>query len=214
MTTALALLLVVIAGAGVATAGGIEGSVALRPPPALVEKPRYPTAATYEIGPPDPPVAVVWVDATPEAAAADATPAEAVLAQEKYQFAPGVLAVRRGTSVAFPNRDDEYHSVFSYSKPKRFDLGRYARDETPATVTFDQPGVVQLFCEIHEHMRGTVVVVDTPWFARSDAEGRYRIDGLPPGTHTVHAWAGDDDVRTATVDVPEGGTARLDFPAP
>lgn len=212
MTPALALLLVALAAA-TAPAGTIEGTVTLRPAAVPVEKPRYPTAATYEVGPPDAPVAVVWVDAASDAAA-DAAPAEAVVAQQKYQFAPGVLVVRRGTSVAFPNRDDEYHSVFSYSKPKRFDLGRYARDETPATVTFEQPGVVQLFCEIHEHMRGTVVVVDTPWFARSDAEGRYRIDGLPAGPHTVHAWAGDDDVRTATIDVPASGTVRADFPAP
>ncbi|MCW5891395.1 MAG: carboxypeptidase regulatory-like domain-containing protein [bacterium] len=209
MTQAPAVLVVMLAATAVAAAG-IEGTVALRPAQPPVDKPRYPLAATYEVGAPDPPVAVIWVEAPADAPAA----AEATLAQEHYQFAPGVLAVRRGTRVAFPNRDEEYHSVFSYSKPKRFDLGRYARDETPATVTFDEPGVVQLFCEIHEHMRGTIVVVDTPWFTRSDAAGRYRLDGLPPGPHTVHVWAGDDARRTATVEVSATGTTRLDFAAP
>ncbi len=193
-----------------AAAGVVEGLVALPAADAPVPKPRYPLAASYEVGAPDPPAAVVWIDAPGAVPPAD----DVEMAQHRYQFVPGLLPVVRGTRVAFPNRDDEYHSVFSYSRAKRFDLGRYQRDETPATIVFDQPGVVRLFCEIHDHMRGTILVLDTPLFTKTDAAGRYRLGGVPPGRHAVYAWVAEHDVRTATVEVTDGAPARADFPAP
>lgn len=187
----------------------LEGTVALPPAaPVPAPKPRYPVAASYTVGPPDPPAAVVWVegDVPPPA------PARAAVAQREYQFAPGLLAVPRGSVIVFPNLDDEYHSVFSYSKAKRFDLGRYARDERPAELTFDQPGVVRLFCEIHDHMRGTIVVLDSPYFAKTDPDGRYRITGVPAGRHVVRAWLDDDTVLARPVELRDGATVHLDLP--
>ena len=73
--------------------------------------------------------------------------------QQHFQFLPAVLPVQTGTLVEFPNLDDSYHNVFSYSKAKRFDLGRYRKDEKPPAIVFDKPGAVKLYCEIHEHMR-------------------------------------------------------------
>lgn len=191
-------------------AATVEGRVALPEAGAAVAtKPRYPIAASYEVGEPDPPAAIVALEGK-----ATASPgAEVELAQESYQFAPGLLAVARGTTVRFPNHDDEYHSVFSYSKAKRFDLGRYHKDEAPVAVTFDQPGVVKLYCEIHDHMRGTIVVLDTPYFAKTDREGNFRIEGVEPGEYRMTVWGEDGDAREQTLVVPASGKVRADVAA-
>jgi plastocyanin len=202
--TSLVLLL-----ATIAPAATIEGTIALPHAMAVpAANPRYPISASYTVGPPDPPAAVVYVEGGVPAPA----PARAAVAQHRYQFSPGLLAIPRGSVVVFPNLDDEYHSVFSYSKPKRFDLGRYAPEETPAELTFDQPGVVKLFCEIHDHMRGTIVVVDAPYYQKTDPEGRYRIEGVPAGRHAVRAWVDDDTTLERAVDVGDDGTLRVDLP--
>ena len=209
-SSGLLVLALLLAGPPRGEAATVEGRVALRPEaPAPIARPRYPVAAAYTVREPDPPSAVVYLEGNFGDAAA--SPAGAV-AQRGYQFAPGLLAVRRGSTVRFPNLDEEYHSVFSYSKTRRFDLGRYQRDETPPELRFEQAGVVRLFCEIHEHMRGTILVLDTPYFTRTDAEGRYRLDGLPAGRFTVKAWLDEETVRAQTVELRDGPPARADFP--
>jgi hypothetical protein len=115
--------------------------------------------------------------------------------------------------VQFPNRDDTYHSVFSYSAPKRFDLGRYRKDEEPASVTFDRPGVVKLFCEIHEHMRATLLVLDTPHFAKTSPDGGFRIAGVPPARYRLTAWVDDDHVVEREIEVTEGATVSVEIDA-
>ena len=175
-----------------------------------VSMPRYPVAASYTVGPPEPPAAIVYLEG-------DVPPPQVrrfEMAQRQYQFAPGLLAVPRGSVVTFPNQDDEYHSVFSYSKAKRFDLGRYRKDEDAAEVTLDQAGVVKLYCEIHDHMRGTILVLDTPYFTKTDVDGRYRLEGLPPGRHRLKAWIADDVVLEQPVDLRDGATLVVDFPQP
>ena len=195
----------------VVLAGVVEGTVALPRADAVAVKARYPTAATYEVGAPDPPAAVVSVEGSFDADTAK--PGAIEIAQSQYQFVPALAAVRRGTVVRFPNRDDEYHSVFSYSKPKRFDLGRYHSEETPAELVFEQPGVVKLYCEIHDHMRGMLLVLDTPYFAKTDPDGRYRIDGVPAGDVVVKAWLEDGTVRERAGRIEPDGRLVVDFPA-
>ena len=189
----------------------IEGTVTLpvHPPPPL-PNPRYQTKTGAEVGPPDAPAAVVFVETAARPARAEARRAE--MAQHHYQFAPGLLAIERGSAVRFPNLDDEYHSVFSYSKPKRFDLGRYRRDEQPAELVFDQSGLIKLFCEIHDHMRGWILVLDTPYFTKSSNEGRYRLDGVPAGRQLLKVWVDEDTVWERPVDLVDGGTLHADFP--
>jgi len=194
-----------------AAAAAVEGTVALpREAPIAVAAPRYPTAAGYAVGPPDPRAAVVYL----EGAFPPRAPLKIAVAQRHYQFAPGLIVIPRGSVVAFPNLDEEYHSVFSYSKTKRFDLGRYSRDEDPAQITFDQPGIVKLYCEIHDHMRGTILVLDSPYFAKTDADGRYRLDGLPAGHHVLKAWVDEDTVLAQPVELRDGATVRADFAGP
>ena len=118
-----------------------------------------------------------------------------------------------GTRVEFPNLDDTYHSIFSYSPAKRFDLGRYRPDERPIpSEVFDIPGLVTLRCDIHEHMRGLILVLDTPYFVVTDAEGRFRLNRLPSGHYTLKAWIDSKTTREKPVEFKSGATLHVDFP--
>ena len=128
-------------------------------------------------------------------------------------FVPTLLAVQAGTRVEFPNLDDAYHNIFSYSPAKRFDLGRYRPDERPIpSQLFDVPGLVTLRCDIHEHMRGVILVLDTPHFVMTDPAGNFRLTGLPPGRYTLKAWIDSKTTREHAVELASGGTVRVDFP--
>jgi len=135
--------------------------------------------------------AVVWLEA-PSAPAVTAR--KAVLDQRNLTFSPHVLAVRVGTTVDFPNNDRVFHNVFSFRDGKRFDLGMYPVGALKR-VTFNQPGVSRIFCNIHPNMAAYVLAVDSPYFAVSDADGAFIIASIPPGAYTYHAWrAGATDL--------------------
>jgi plastocyanin len=192
----------------------IEGRVQL-PKPAADRglNQRYQPSAEIAIGPVDPPTAVVYLEGNfPTVQAANSKP-DLHMAQKNINFLPNLMAVQVGTTVDFPNLDDTYHNVFSYSKAKRFDLGRYRKDETPGTVLFDKPGVISVHCEIHERMRGTILVLETPHFKKTDTEGRYRLEHLPVGHFLLKAWVSESDVREQPVELKANATLRVDFPA-
>lgn len=107
--------------------------------------------------------------------------------QRDIQFQPHVLIVPVGATVGFPNRDRVRHHVYSFSKPKRFNLKLYGREEQ-RTIVFDVPGVVALGCNIHDSMTGFVFVTATPFAVQSDANGHVAIPGVPAGTATVRVW--------------------------
>lgn len=116
-----------------------------------------------------------------------AAPGKAVMDQQEMRFVPSVLAVRTGTSVTFPNRDDIRHQVYSFSPAKRFELRLY--QGTPSEpVVFDKPGLVVLGCNIHDWMVGYIYVTDDPWFAVSDVQGKVSFDDLPAGDYRVTLW--------------------------
>lgn len=109
------------------------------------------------------------------------------IAQMGQQYRPYVTAVRVGTVVEFPNKDDIQHHLYSVSKPKPFEKPLYESGASES-VTFDRPGVVTLGCNIHDWMAAYVVVLETPWFAKSTAEGRAAVAGLPAGRYRVDVW--------------------------
>lgn len=112
---------------------------------------------------------------------------EQEISQENKQFVPAVRVVTVGTLVRFPNRDSVRHHVYSFSPAKKFEIKLYAG--TPAApVRFDQPGVAVLGCNIHDQMVGWVVVLDTPYFAQTDAQGQALLEGMPAGAHQLRAW--------------------------
>ncbi len=109
------------------------------------------------------------------------------MAQQNIQFHPFVLIVPVGADVAFPNLDKVRHHVYSFSPAKTFELKLYGQDET-RVVHFDKPGVVELGCNIHDSMVAFIVVVNTPYVGKTDAQGQARIAGLPAGAATVRVW--------------------------
>ena len=155
---------------------------------------------------------VVYLDAAPRRAFEEHEQARAVMDQRNETFVPYVMAVSVGTVVDFTNSDRTYHNVFSLSKAKRFDLGRYARGQSKA-VRFDRPGVVRVFCDIHSHMNAFVLVFNHRFFSITDNDGRYEIDGVPPGTYTLMSWVEGAvrDSKSITVG-PELRTVEADFP--
>jgi plastocyanin len=156
----------------------------------------------------NPPIAVVYL----EGSFGRGRPATKQVAQKELAFIPPLLAIQAGTKVEFPNLDDTYHNIFSYSPAKRFDLGRYRPDEKPVpTELFDTPGLVTLRCDIHEHMRGLILVLDTPHFTTTEPDGHYRLTGLPAGHYTLKAWIDSNTTREAPVDLRPGVTVQADF---
>jgi plastocyanin len=157
-----------------------------------------------------PPLAVVYLEGSfPRRNST----AETQMLQKDLTFAPTLLPVQTGTRVAFPNLDDTYHNIFSLSPAKRFDLGRYRPEETPIpSVVFDVPGLVTVRCDIHEHMRALILVLDTPYFAMSDPDGRFRLSGLPSGRHTLKAWLSSKTTLERPVELTRGATLRVNVP--
>jgi hypothetical protein len=130
--------------------------------------------------------------------------------QRNESFVPHVLAITTGTTVDFPNSDRIYHNVFSLSKPGRFDLGRYATGRSKS-VRFDTPGIIRVFCEIHSHMNAFILVFSHPFFAVTDADGRYRVDNIPAGTYNVVAWNEGTSSEPKPASVSSSGAVDVDF---
>jgi plastocyanin len=157
-----------------------------------------------------PPLAVVYLEGSfPKRR----SPPTRQIAQKDLTFVPSLLPVQVGTKVEFPNLDDTYHSIFSYSPAKRFDLGRYRPEERPIpSEVFDVPGLVTLRCDIHEHMRGLILVLSTPYFVVTNPEGHFRLSGLPAGHYALKAWIDSKTTREQPVELKNGATAHIDFP--
>jgi plastocyanin len=130
--------------------------------------------------------AVVYLD-SPEARALSRPARDAFIAQVGKQFQPRVTVVPTGTAVSFPNRDTVRHHVYSFSKIKTFELKLYAG--TPAApIVFDQPGIAVLGCNIHDFMVAWVVVVETPYYGRTNAEGEVTLSNVPEGNYRQRIW--------------------------
>ena len=183
----------------------VEGAIALpTAKKSAVTSQRYANIAG-KVGLPKGKAGVVWVEGD-FSGVADKPPATVELGQRNFQFDVYVLPVRVGTKVVFPNHDEAYHNVFSYSKAKRFDLGRYLKNETQPAEVFDKPGVVKLYCEIHEHMNAVIVVVDSPYFTATDEEGNFTLSGIPAGSYTLKAWLGKKKIIEKAVTLKDGET--------
>jgi plastocyanin len=189
----------------------VEGKVALpasHGPSAVVVR-RYRIVTNGGTLATQPPLAVVYLQGS---FPGRKHPATRQMAQKNLAFLPPLLPIEVGTQVKFPNFDYTYHSVFSYSPTKRFDLGRYRSDERPIpSETFDKPGLVVLRCDIHEHMRGLILVLDTPYFVITNAKGRFRLSGLPAGHFVLKAWIDSRTTREHPVELKNGETLHVDF---
>jgi plastocyanin len=189
----------------------VEGRVELpKSHEAPVQAKRYEIVTKAGVLSTKPPLAVVYLDGNfPRPAS---LPTKEV-AQKDLAFVPALLPIQMGSRVEFPNLDDTYHNIFSYSPTKRFDLGRYRPEERPIpAVVFDKPGLVTLRCDIHEHMRGLILVLSTPYFVMTDTAGRFRLDKLQPGHYTLKAWIDSRTTREKPVELRDGQTLHVDLP--
>ncbi len=137
-------------------------------------------------------------------------PRNPALNQHHLQFHPQVLPILVGTTVDFPNRDNLFHNVFSYSQPKEFDLGRYPKDDS-RSVTFAAPGTVRVYCDIHSQMSATILVLHNPYFASPSDDGTFLIPDVPTGKYTIVFWYGRDAVERRAVTVRTGESTEVDF---
>jgi plastocyanin len=144
--------------------------------------------------------AVVWI-ADAAAARGVAAAARTRIASKDKRFEPHVAVVPVGGTVQFPNLDGIYHNVFSLSEKARFDLGLY-RNGASRAMTFESPGVVRIYCNIHPQMAAVLVVIDGGVWAQAGGDGTAVLADLPAGKATVRAWDERGGDFTAVVNVP------------
>ena len=182
MRTALLALSLLFAPAGPPEAGTVSGQV---------------TLATRDSSRADASNAVVWLEGVHRSGAGARTTAGEMKSDQK-RFRPRVVAIPINGSVDFPNADAIYHNVFSVSGGNRFDLGLYRSGASKAK-QFETPGLVRVYCNIHPQMVGFVMVVDSDFLAVTGPDGKFRFEGVPPGTHTLKAW--HEEAAEAATDV-------------
>jgi hypothetical protein len=191
-----------------APVGVIAGQVTLRDAPPPRRANRYPGGGQAQAHQIQPLPAVAYLLGAVPAGDVPFSPRPA-MTQQDTAFAPAVVAVRAGGTVTFPNRDPFFHNVFSYSSAQRFDLGRYPEGESK-DVSFPEAGIVEVFCEVHEFMRGAILVTPNPFYAVVGADGTFRILGVPTGEHTIAFWHPDHEPVERRITVTDGGTARIE----
>ncbi len=128
--------------------------------------------------------------------------------QKQMQFIPHVLPVVTGATVRFLNSDPVPHNVFS--PEGKYNLGTWptgqGRDQK-----FDKPGAYTQLCRVHPEMEAFVVVLDTPYFAATDASGRFEIKGVPPGKYKLVAWSEKLKSAQQEVTVESGKTLTVEL---
>ncbi len=132
------------------------------------------------------------------------------ITQRDKRFVPDVMPVTVGQTVDFANEDVIWHNVFSISKARAFDLGMTKKPDTKA-ITFTKTGVIDVYCNIHPEMVGTVLVLPNRAFAVADKDGRYRIPSAPPGDYKMFAWSKRSDVQSKPITITAGETQKLDW---
>ena len=149
---------------------------------------------------------VVWIDG-PVAAALSTE--HAVITQSGIRFSPDFLVVVAGQTVDMPNSDSVAHNVYSMSPAKKFNLGVYEKGQS-RSVTFENPGLVEVSCWLHKRMNAEILVVPNRFFARV-SHGQYRISGLPPGSYRLVATRTGAPQAVKQAVVIAGNPLTIDF---
>ena len=205
--------------AGLALAGDLTGQVVI----SRKLSRRTISPATYSLRGAAPPAAPVSSDAAVdefsqtvvfvEGAKIAPPPQTAVIAQRNSRFEPDLVIIPVGSTVQFPNQDPIFHNVFSLSRARQFDLGYYPRSKSKS-VTFDQPGVVQVYCHIHANMYAAIVVTDNPWWQKLANTGDFVFHNMPAGHYRIVAWHKVAGAHVVEVDVPAAGAAHIAIGVP
>ena len=185
--------LAALAGAAVPLqAGTVSGRIT------LLEKGGRPAPDCSEV--------VVWL----EGARGRVKPTRVAVVMKGKEFRPHLVAVGVGSTVEFPNDDPIFHNAFSVSGDNRFDLELYKRPKTGA-FTFQHPGVVRVYCNIHPQMSAVVVVRDNPWFSRANSDGSFALDAVPAGRYVLKAWHERGGEAVTELSVPAEGAATAEL---
>ena len=153
---------------------------------------------------------VVYLEPLDAAAPSGSARAPASMHQHDARFSPAFLVVVAGQPVHMANDDAIYHNVFSYSKPNDFDLGLYPAGESRRLV-LRHPGVVKLYCSIHESMNATILVAPTRWFDVVGAKGSYALTGVPPGRYRAVVWTERLPATAREIEIGAGEQRSLDW---
>jgi len=201
------------------SAGTLEGRVTVQPSvQQSVAKQRSQRGVYHRAGAPQAarqqPVdyarlAVVYLDGYIDPDVKPLTPSP-VMDQRNITFVPHILAITTGTMVQFPNSDKVYHNAFSVDKVKSFDLGRYTTGKSKS-VFFDQPGPVQVFCEIHSSMSAVVMVFPHNFYQVINADGTFRFENIPPGTYQLRVWHEFKPLQSRPATITGSETQTYDF---
>jgi hypothetical protein len=188
--------------------GTIAGRIEIKVTPPEPVASRYPSQGSQIQRNIVPIPTVVFLDGPIQGTSAWPEIPAASIMQKDFQFSPSLLVIPVNTSVSFPNMDSEFHNVFSYSKSKRFDLGRYPKGESKS-VRFDKPGIVKIYCEVHAWMRAAVLVLENPHFAIVSRDGSFSMRGIPAGHYDLVVWNIDAGSKKIGVDVAAGKTPEV-----
>jgi plastocyanin len=190
----LALALGLSLVAATATAGELRGHVSLGAPGAALD----------DAGP-----LVVYLEGSDAQLKFELPKRALEIHQKDASFAPPFLVIAAGETVVMPNDDVIFHNVFSYSTPNDFDLGLYPRGESRAK-TFQYPGVVRIYCSIHESMNATIFVAPSIWHSVVGAKGEFAIHDVPPGRYRLRTWNRRLPPASQLVEIGEGAaTANI-----
>lgn len=191
--------------------GAVTGTVPQKArPQGRIAVEKYTGTISGKVAKPAPPQAGVWIEGPGVSAGRESSPL--IMAQEGYQFAQSLMVVPRGATVAFPNKDNDYHDIYSLSRGNKFNVNRYKKGENPVpVVVFKNPGFVRLNCEIHDHMKAAILVVDSPWYGVTDTNGKFTLKGIPAGTYTLRAQLDEKTQWSVPVLVIAGKTITADF---
>jgi plastocyanin len=186
------LLTALFAGVGPAGAGSVSGRVA------LVQKGGRRASDLSDV--------VVFL----EGVKGRPRPTPATMYMKGKAFLPRVAVVAVGSTVEFPNEDPIFHNVFSVSGENRFDLDLYKRPKR-GSWTFQAPGLVRVYCNIHPQMSAVVLVRDNAHFTLASADGAFTLADVPPGSYTLKAWHERAGEVAQPVTVAAEGDARADL---
>ncbi len=179
-------------GAGLMTDAAVSGRIV------ILEKDNKPSEDLSD--------AVIYLEASASVATAG-KPTTVEIAITDKTYAPHVVVVPVGSTVRFPNHDPFNHNVFSVSEPNSFDLGLYGRGETKSH-TFDHPGLVRVYCNVHPRMVAYVLVMENRYYAQPGNDGSFTIDNVPAGRYRLHVW--HERIPSEVVkDVTAGAAATL-----
>jgi plastocyanin len=187
-----ALIVPLLAAPAVLRAGAITGKVE------LVDKGGRKATDLSDV--------VVYVDG----ARVKPKPATATMVMKGKAFNPRVVVVPVGGTVQFPNEDPIFHNAFSVSGDNRFDMELYKRPKVGA-FTFQHPGIVKVYCNIHPQMSAVVLVRDNPLFTKAAVDGSFTIENVPAGKYVVKAWHERGGEAGKEVTVTDAGTVQARF---